>query len=67
VLIHTWDLARAVGLDERLDQDEVRRLFESMEPNDELMRQGTAFGPRVEVPDDADEQTKLLAFTGRRP
>ena len=67
VLIHTWDLARAVGLDERLDQEEVRRLFESMEPNDELMRQGTAFGPRVEVPDDADEQTKLLAFTGRRP
>jgi uncharacterized protein (TIGR03086 family) len=67
VLIHTWDLARATGLDERLDQDEVRRLYEVMEPNDEMMRQGTAFGPRVDAPDDADEQTKLLAFTGRRP
>jgi hypothetical protein len=29
------------------------------------MRQGTAFGPKVSCPDDADEQTKLLAFTGR--
>ncbi|MEP6660373.1 MAG: maleylpyruvate isomerase family mycothiol-dependent enzyme [Acidimicrobiales bacterium] len=34
VLVHTWDLARATGLDETLD---------------------------------ADEQTKLIAFTGRRP
>jgi uncharacterized protein (TIGR03086 family) len=66
VLVHTWDLARATGLDERLDPDEVHRLITVMEPNDAMMRQGTAFGPRVDVPDDADEQTKLLAFTGRR-
>jgi hypothetical protein len=31
------------------------------------MRQSGHYGPRVEVPDDADEQTKLLAFMGRRP
>lgn len=66
VLVHTWDLARAAGLDERLDPDEVKRLYEVMEPNDEMMRKGTAFGPKVEVSDDADDQTKLLAFTGRR-
>ena len=65
VVVHTWDLARATGLDERLDPDEVHLLFEAMEPRDEMMRQGTAFGPRVPVPDDADEQTKLLAFVGR--
>jgi uncharacterized protein (TIGR03086 family) len=67
VLVHTWDLARAVGLDEHLDEDEVQRLLAVMEPNDEMMRKGTAFGPKVPVPDDADAQTKLLAFTGRRP
>jgi uncharacterized protein (TIGR03086 family) len=67
VLVHTWDLARAVGLDDTLDPDEVHRLLQTMEPNDELMRQGTAFGPKVPVPDDADEQTRLIAFTGRRP
>ena len=67
VLVHTWDLARAVGLDEHLDEDEVQRLFAALEPNDEMMRKGTSFGPKVEVPADADPQTKLLAFTGRRP
>ncbi len=66
VLVHTWDLARATGLDERLDADAVHRLLLAMEPHDAMMRQGTAFGPRVEVPVDADEQTKLLAFTGRQ-
>lgn len=67
VLIHTWDLARAAGLDDTLDPEEVRRVYAMMEPNDAMLRQGTAFGPRVEVPDDADEQTKLIAFTGRQP
>ena len=67
VLVHTWDLARAAGLDETLDPDEVHRLYEGMEPADELLRSSGHFGPRVAVPDDADEQTKLIAFTGRRP
>jgi uncharacterized protein (TIGR03086 family) len=65
VLVHTWDLARATGQDERLDEDEIRRLYALLEANEEMIRQGTSFGPPVEVADDADEQTKLLAFTGR--
>lgn len=67
VLIHTWDLARATGLDEQLDADEVALLLSRMQPMDEMMRKGDAFGPKVEVPDDADEQTRLIAFTGRQP
>ena len=67
VLVHTWDLARAVGLDESLDATEVHRMFEGMEPIDELLRKSGQFGPRVDVPANADEQTKLIAFTGRRP
>ncbi len=67
VLVHTWDLARATGLDETLDPDEVHRLLTQMEPMDEVMRKGDAFGPKVEVPADADEQTRLIAFTGRTP
>ncbi len=31
------------------------------------MMRGTAFGPKVPVPDDADEQTKLIVLTGRTP
>ena len=67
VLVHTWDLARATGLDEALDADEVHRMLEGIEPTDELLRQSGHYGARVEVPDDADEQTRLIAFTGRRP
>lgn len=67
VLIHTWDLARTAGLDERLDADEVAAMFAGMEPLDEMLRASGHFGPRVAVPDDADPQTKLLAFTGRTP
>jgi uncharacterized protein (TIGR03086 family) len=67
LLIHTWDLARATGLDERLDAGEVHRMYEAMQPMDEMLRQSGQFGPKVELPDDADEQAKLLAFTGRQP
>jgi uncharacterized protein (TIGR03086 family) len=67
VLVHTWDLARATGLDETLDPDEVRQLYEGMEPIDEILRKSGQYGPRVEVAADADEQTKLIAFTGRHP
>jgi uncharacterized protein (TIGR03086 family) len=67
VLLHTWDLARATGLDETLDPDEVHRMFVGMQPMDEILRSSGHFGPRVAVPDDADEQTKLIAFIGRQP
>jgi uncharacterized protein (TIGR03086 family) len=67
VLVHTWDLARAVGLDEHLDPGLVHDLLVGMEPIDEMLRVGGQYGPRVEVPADADEQTRLIAFTGRTP
>ena len=38
-----------------------------MLPMDEVLRQSGHYGPRVEVPADADAQTRLLAFMGRRP
>jgi hypothetical protein len=37
-----------------------------MEPMDEVIR-GEHYGPRTPVAADADEQTRMLAFTGRRP
>ena len=67
VFMHTWDLARATGQDERLDPERCARLFEGMLPLDELLRKSGQYGPRVEVPDDADVQTRMLAFIGRHP
>lgn len=67
VLMHTWDLARATGGDERLDPVEVHRMLVGMLPLDEMLRASGQYGPRVAVPEDADEQTQLLAFIGRTP
>ena len=67
VLIHTWDLARATGLDETLDAAEVHRFVDSMEPMDQMLRDSGHYGPRVPVGPDADEQTRLIAFLGRQP
>ena len=67
VLLHTWDLALATVLDETLDPQEVHRMFESMEPLDDVLRNSGHYGPRVEVPDDANEQSRLIAFIGRQP
>jgi uncharacterized protein (TIGR03086 family) len=68
VLVHTWDLARATGLDETLDPDEVQRMLAGMEsvPEEVLVGSGH-YGPRVAVPHDADAQTRLIAITGRQP
>jgi len=64
-LIHAWDLARAVGADERLDPelvDACAAWFASME---DLYRSIGAIGPRAGTPPGADAQTILLAAFGR--
>jgi len=65
VFMHTWDLARATGQDERLDPDRCERMLEGMLPFEDQMRASGQYGPRVEVPDSTDAQTRLLAFIGR--
>ena len=67
VLIHTWDVARATGGDEALDADEVHRMLSGAEPYDDMLRASGQYGQRVAVPDDADEQARLIAFMGRQP
>lgn len=67
VLVHTWDLARAAGLDESLDADEVHAMLVGIESMGDTLSRSGHYGKRVAVPDDADEQTRLLAFTGRQP
>ncbi|GAC1440913.1 MAG: maleylpyruvate isomerase family mycothiol-dependent enzyme [Mycobacteriales bacterium] len=66
-LIHTWDLARATGQDERLDTGAVTSALEFLQPNDDMLRAPGGMGPKVEPPAGADEQTRLLCFVGRRP
>lgn len=65
LVIHGWDLARATGQDERLDPDEVHRVNEAMQQMGDAIRSPGAFGPAVEPPPGADEQTRMLCFLGR--
>lgn len=67
VFMHTWDLARATGQDDRLDRDFCAALLAGMEQMDEILRASGQYGPRVEVPTDADAQTRMLGFIGRDP
>jgi uncharacterized protein (TIGR03086 family) len=65
LLIHGWDLARAIGADDRLDPELVEACASWFAAMEEPYRAAGAIGPRVEVPSDADAQTRLLAQFGR--
>ncbi len=67
VLIHTWDIARSTGENECLDAAIVSENMIGMQPIDDMLRSSGHYGPKVAVPDNADDQTKLIAFTGRNP
>jgi uncharacterized protein (TIGR03086 family) len=67
VFMHTWDLARATGQDDRLDPDFCAELLAGMQGIEEVLRASGQYGPAVPVPDDADVQTRMLGFIGRDP
>ena len=54
------------GQDDTLDAEVCAEMLTGMEPMDEALRSSGHYGPRVEVAPDADVQTRLLAFIGRR-
>jgi uncharacterized protein (TIGR03086 family) len=66
LVVHSWDLARGISADESLDPGLVEGVYSSIEPDTDLAATGL-FDEPVPVPADADEQTRLIAFTGRQP
>jgi uncharacterized protein (TIGR03086 family) len=67
VLVHTWDLARAVGADDRLDPDWCALFFDQLPKDPEALSRSGMFAAPIAVDDDADIQSKLLARLGRDP
>ncbi len=67
VFMHTWDLARATGLDPELATDRCEAMLEGMRPIEDLLRGSGQYGPAVPVPDDAPVQDRFIAFIGRDP
>jgi uncharacterized protein (TIGR03086 family) len=65
-LVHTWDLARATEQSEALDPAAVAYAFTMLLPADEAIRGPGSFGPKIEPPPAAGEQTRFLCFLGRR-
>ena len=67
-VVHTWDLATAIGVAARFDPDAVAYVYErwSNAPLD-VSRQYNAFGPEVSVAADASPLDRLLGLVGRQP
>ena len=67
VLIHTWDLARAVGADDRLDSRWCELFYSSLPTDPRALSVSGMFDAAVATGDQADAQSKLLARLGRNP
>lgn len=67
VFMHTWDLARATGADDRLDPTWCEELLAGMAEMEDVLRGSGQYGPRVPVRDDADATDRLAGFIGRDP
>lgn len=67
VVFHTWDLARATGQDDHLDDEFIANALEGMVARADLIRSSGQFGDQQPVPEDATTQERFLAFIGRDP
>jgi uncharacterized protein (TIGR03086 family) len=65
--VHGWDLARAIGADEAIDDDVAEHLVAAWTEREEMVRASGVFGDAVEIPDGAGPAHRLLALLGRRP
>ncbi|MBW3538580.1 TIGR03086 family protein [Candidatus Parcubacteria bacterium] len=66
LLIHAWDLARALGVDENLDPELVEAGLQKMQVDAKDWRAAGVLGEELAAPDGADAQTRLLALMGRK-
>ena len=67
VLVHTWDLARAVGADDRLDPQWCEHFYVALPTDTAALSVSGMFEGPVAVRDHTDVQSKLLARLGRNP
>lgn len=65
LVVHGWDLAHAIGADERLPAPLVAFALRELSAYTERLAVSGLFDPPLAVPDGADSQTRLLALTGR--
>jgi len=68
-VLHGWDLARAIGADENLDQTIVHEVWNALSPMGAMIANSGVYGdgPTGQLGDDVPLQDRLLDLTGRRP
>ena len=64
MVIHTWDLSRALGVDDTLPAVNIQPALDSVMAFPEAVREALFAGP-VSTGDDDDPQTRMLAAAGR--
>ncbi len=67
VLVHTWDLARAVGADDRLDPGWCELFYAGLPADPQALSESGMFKASVAVNNDMEMQARLLARLGRDP
>jgi uncharacterized protein (TIGR03086 family) len=67
VLVHTWDLARAVGREVVLDPEVAAAMLAGIEPLGDVLVASGHFAKAVPTGPDAGVQERLVAATGRDP
>ena len=66
-ILHTWDLAKALGRPYTMDQDLASATLEMMQGLLKPENRGGAFAAEVACSEAAPVQDRLLAFSGRQP
>ncbi|WP_231117964.1 hypothetical protein [Mycobacterium colombiense] len=65
VLVHTWDLARAVGADDALDPAWCEMFCAGLPADPQALAASGMFGAPITPSDENDAQARLLARLGR--
>jgi uncharacterized protein (TIGR03086 family) len=65
--VHAWDLAQAIGTDDRLDEPLAETTYRWTLAQIDRQNASGLFAPPIQVPGNADPQTKLIALCGRDP
>ena len=65
MLIHGWDVGQALRCTMVFDKAIAQAIYDEMNPKREEFVRSSMFADPIEVTDDADIQTKLLALYGR--
>lgn len=66
VIMHTWDLAQAGGIEVEYDQEYAAAALAGMRPIEQVLRDSGHYGPGVET-DSEEPMVQLMAFVGRDP